>query len=219
MSSRPRFATVVLDVDSTVAGVEGVDWLAALRGPDVMARCADLTRRAMEGEIPLEAVYEQRLLLISPSAAEIGRLARAYIEAIAPGCREAIAKLQTAGVRVVLISGGLLPAILPLAEFLKVNPSDVHAVGVRFTSGGDYAGFDASSPLSRGGGKPAVLKTLDLRAPVLAVGDGATDVEMKSVVDTFAAFTGFARREAVVRAAAAELSTFAALGEMCLRAR
>jgi hypothetical protein len=43
---------------------------------------------------------------------------------------------------------------------------------------------------------------------VLAVGDGATDLAVRPAVDAFAAFTGFVRRDAVVRAADFELSTF-----------
>src|SRR5256885_1856721 len=34
----PRFRTVLLDVDSTVAALEGIDWLATKRGPDGEAR-------------------------------------------------------------------------------------------------------------------------------------------------------------------------------------
>src|SRR3982751_4409126 len=104
MSSRPRFATVVLDVDSTVAGIEGIDWLAALRGPEVEKRCADLTRQAMDGALPLEAVYGERLRLIAPTAAEVERLSEAYVSSIAEGCVEAIGDMQRAGVRVLLIS-------------------------------------------------------------------------------------------------------------------
>ena len=42
-----RFASVVLDVDSTLCGIEGIDFLAARRGPDVGERIAELTDRAM----------------------------------------------------------------------------------------------------------------------------------------------------------------------------
>ena len=56
-----RFNSVVLDVDSTLSGVEGIDWLAALRGPEVEAWSAALTARAMEGLIPIEAVYGERM--------------------------------------------------------------------------------------------------------------------------------------------------------------
>jgi phosphoserine phosphatase len=208
MSSRRRYSTVVFDVDSTVAGLEGIDWLARLRGPDVAAHCVELTHQAMDGAVPLETVYGERLTLIAPTKNEADRLAQAYVESVAPGCREAMAALRGAGVHVVLISGGLRPALLPLAFHLGVPAEDVHAVEVRFSADGSYAGFDATSPLARNGGKPAVLETLALPRPILAVGDGATDIEMSSVADTFAAFTGFARRESVVRAASIEFLSF-----------
>src|SRR3954468_8928558 len=116
MSSSARFASVVLDVDSTVAGIEGIDWLAALRGAEVATQCADLTRQAMDGTIPLEAVYGERLRLIAPTAAEIERLSEAYVSSIAEGCAEAISDMQAAGVRVLLISGGLRQALMPLSH-------------------------------------------------------------------------------------------------------
>src|SRR5215210_6839294 len=98
MSSSPRFSTVVLDVDSTVAGLEGIDWLAALRGPEMAARCIELTRQAMDGDIALETVYGERLRLIAPTRNEIDRLAQAYVDAAAPGCRETTGALRDAGV-------------------------------------------------------------------------------------------------------------------------
>ena len=44
-----KYRALVLDVDSTVSGIEGIDWLAARRGPDVAQRVLELTRRAMDG--------------------------------------------------------------------------------------------------------------------------------------------------------------------------
>src|SRR5205823_765142 len=105
MSSSPRYATVILDVDSTVASIEGIDWLAALRSPDVASRIADGTNKAMEGAIPLEAVYAERLRLVAPRRDEIDALGRAYVTAIAPGARETVTALRAAGVRVMLFSG------------------------------------------------------------------------------------------------------------------
>jgi len=87
----------------------------------------------------------------------------------------------------------------------------VHAVGIRFNADGSYADFDRASPLAASGGKRVVVERLALPRPILAVGDGATDVDMKPVVDTFAAFTGFARRDAVVNAATVEFRSFAEL--------
>lgn len=211
MSSRSRFATVILDVDSTVAGIEGIDWLAALRTPDIAAEIAKLTVQTMGGAIPVETVYAQRLRLVAPRADEIDALGRAYVQALAPGCRDSVAALSVAGVRVVLISGGLREAILPVAGALGISNDDVHAVGIRFSTDGHYADFDRASPLAVTGGKQTVVERLALPRPILAVGDGATDVDMKPVVETFAAFTAFARRDNVVKAAAVEFRSFAEL--------
>src|SRR3981081_69916 len=52
-----RFNSVILDVDSTLSGVEGIDWLASLRGAEVEAWSGSLTARAMEGLIPIAAGY------------------------------------------------------------------------------------------------------------------------------------------------------------------
>ena len=118
MTPRPRFASVVLDVDSTVAGIEGIDWLAERRGPEIAAQVVAMTDRAMRGEIPLDAVYGERLALIRPTHDEIDALAAAYRATMAPGVGDAIARLRAAGVRVVLVGGGLREAILPMAREL-----------------------------------------------------------------------------------------------------
>jgi phosphoserine phosphatase len=214
---RPRpFATVILDVDSTLSGIEGIDWLAARRGADVAARVAELTDRAMRGEIPLDAVYGERLGLVRPSAGDVAELAEAYAGAVAPGAAEAIARLREAGRTVVLVSGGLREAIVPLAASVGVAAGDVHAVGVRFDAAGAYAGFDAASPLTTQGGKRVIAERLGLPRPALAVGDGATDAAMRPAVDSFAAFTGFVRRDRVVSDADHDVSSFSQLTELVL---
>jgi phosphoserine phosphatase len=102
--TKPRFASVVLGVDSTVSGIEGIDWLARRRGSDIAANIARLTADAMRGAIPLENVYGRRLALIEPTRAEIDALSQAYIAALAPDCPETIAALQKAGVAIALVS-------------------------------------------------------------------------------------------------------------------
>jgi phosphoserine phosphatase len=218
MISHPHFRSVVLDVDSTLCGVEGVDWLAAQRGDDVARRTRALTERAMNGEIPLDAVYGERLGLISPTKSDIDALSRVYRETLATGAREAIAAMRAAGVRVVLVSGGLRQAIAPLAQELGV---ELHAVDVRFDSsptGGGYAytGFDHTSQLATQTGKLEVVRSLALERPALAVGDGATDLAMRDAVDHFAAFTGFVAREKVIEAAESRVASFSELRKLVL---
>ncbi len=209
-----RYASVVLDVDSTVSGIEGIDWLAERRGPEVAARIVQLTDEAMRGLIPLEAIYGKRLAEIRPTRADIEALSRQYLANLAPGCVEVVSAMREAGVDVVLVSGGLLQAIEPLASELGVTR--LRAVDIRFDAEGEYASFDASSPLTTTQGKAMVVESLRLARPILAMGDGSTDVAMKPVADTFAAFTGFAARPNVIAEANVVVESFEGLRSIVL---
>ena len=212
----PRFASVALDVDSTVSGIEGIDWLAQRRGDVVARKVADLTTQAMQGTIPLEQVYRARLDAIRPRREDVDALAHAYVDELAPGCGDAISKLRHAGVHVILVSSGIRNALLRLALRLDFDVGDLHAVDIRFDTGGAYTGFDASSPLTTSMGKHALLATLPLARPILMVGDGATDLATRRAVEAFAAFTGFVSRDAVVRQADVVIPSFAELASYVL---
>jgi phosphoserine phosphatase len=212
----PRFMSVVIDVDSTLCGIEGIDWLAARRAPRVAHEIARLTERAMAGEISLDSIYGSRLVLVRPTAAEVEQLGRAYVEALAPGAREALFRMRGEGVALALVSGGIRQAILPMALELGFSAESVHAVSLSFDVTGAYLAYDEESPLTNQRGKKAVIADLGLPRPLLAVGDGATDAAMRESADAFAAFTGFARREAVVRSADYVVSSFDDLTRLVL---
>lgn len=212
----PRFSTVVLDVDSTLSGIEGIDWLAQRRGELVARKVAALTADAMGGTTPLEQVYGARLSAIHPRRDDVDALSRAYVDALAPGAVEAIADLRRAGVQIVLMSGGLRHALVRLAFHLGVDLDDLHAVDIRFDAVGAFTGFDATSVLTTSGGKATMLSKLAIDGPVLLVGDGVTDLAMRGVTGQFAAFTGFVTREPVVRDADYTIESFAELASLVL---
>jgi HAD superfamily phosphoserine phosphatase-like hydrolase len=211
-----RFNSIILDVDSTLSDVEGIDWLASQRGAEIEAWSAGLTEKAMQGDIPIEAVYSERMRIVKPTLSEIRELGKIYIERVATHAAETIAKFRANDIEVVLVSGGLREAILPLAKELGVGPENVHAVSVFFDEAGAYAGFDDASLLTRQSGKRTIVGQMDLKGPILAVGDGMTDCEIKAVVQGFAAFTGFTRREAVMERADYVIENFDQLRDLVL---
>ncbi|HEY0779346.1 MAG TPA: HAD-IB family phosphatase [Gemmatirosa sp.] len=220
-----RYPALLLDVDSTLAGVEGIDWLAARRGPAVAAAVAEATERAMRGELALDAVYGARLARVRPSRADCEALATAYAEALAPGAADALERMRGAGVRIALVSGGLRQAILPLARTLGFAPADVYAVDVVFDMSGAYFAYDAGSPLATQGGKGEIARgVLDAwgpgARPALGCGDGSTDLALRGAgaCDALAAFTGFAHRDTVVTAADHAVRDFDALAALVLDA-
>lgn len=211
-----RFNSVIVDVDSTLSGVEGIDWLAAQRGPDIEAWSAELTERAMKGEVPIEAVYVERMRIVKPTLSEIRQLGKVYVERLATHALETVTALIANNIDVVMVSGGLREAILPLAGKLGVKEENVYAVSVFFDEHGEYAGFDEASLLTRQSGKRIIVGQMELKGPILAVGDGMTDCEIKSVVQAFAAFTGFTRREAVIGQADYVIENFDQLRDLVL---
>jgi len=189
---------IFFDCDSTLSAIEGVDELARMRPASVFEEVKRLTDQAMNGEIPLDSVYGRRLAVIRPTAQECARIGQAYIDTIEPTAVETLKRLRADGWTVAIISGGFLPAIRPLAEFLGVEV--VEAVDLYFAADGSYLGFDENHPNARNGGKPEVIRNLrDERGfrTVVMVGDGVSDLETKSEVDLFIGYGGFTPREKV----------------------
>jgi phosphoserine phosphatase len=193
----PKFRTVLLDCDSTLSAIEGIDELAVHCREDVER----LTDAAMRGRIPLEEVYGRRLELVRPTRAAIEALGRQYVARLVPDARETIAALQAAGVDVRIISGGLLPAVLAAADAVGVSADHVAAVEISFNEDGSYAGFDGASLLAANGGKRRAIEQWNVDRPAMMVGDGNTDLEARPAVDMFVAFAGVVERPSVVGAA------------------
>ena len=216
----PRFKSVVVDVDSTLSALEGIDWLAAQRSDALRAQVADATDRAMRGEIQITDIFKARMDLVAPSRVEVAALAREYVSCVERGAAETLAMLMNAGVHVVLVSGGIRDAILPLARHLGIPDHDVNAVAVYYGDGGEYKGFDQKSPMTRNGGKAEMVRSLSLEKPTLGVGDGITDLETRTAVppavDAFVAYTGVIDRPVVTSAADYIIRTFEELPPIVL---
>ncbi len=201
----PPYRTVVFDCDSTLCSIEGVEELASGRlSPADRERLESWTRAAMDGDLALEEVFGLRLELVAPTREELEHLGLRYVEALLPGAQELVDRLRGSGVRVLVISGGLLPAVRAVAEHLGIPGEDVFAVGIDFHPNGSFAGFERSSPLARSGGKLELIRSLGgarSLGPLAWVGDGMTDLEAAPECARFLAFGGVVQRSAVLEAA------------------
>ncbi|MEE9128084.1 MAG: HAD-IB family phosphatase [Planctomycetota bacterium] len=207
MRTTPPFTSFWFDCDSTLSSVEGIDVLSERVSEDLRNDIQELTRSAMDGELPLAEVYEQRLAAIAPGNQDLEAAGQSYIQNLVPYARETLAALASLHKTVGIISGGLRQPVLMLARHLEVPAERVFAVQALVDEDGHYLGFDRQSKLWRNGGKPAVLQSLpEDQRPLLFVGDGITDLEAKDVVDLFVGFGGVARRKAVQENADAYIS-------------
>jgi phosphoserine phosphatase len=187
---------VCFDFDSTLSKIEGIDELARRVGCG--QEMEKLTQSAMNGDLPLEAIYERRLSIIRPGKSEIKWLAQLYIDEMVEGAVEVVKTLQDNGREVHIISGGLRQAILPMAKKLGVADENVHAVSIHYTDDGRYQNYDRLSPLARNGGKAEICKQLAVKgARLFMVGDGNTDLEAKQAGAFFIGFGGVVERKSV----------------------
>jgi phosphoserine phosphatase len=191
-----NFDIICFDCDSTLSKIEGIDELAKNVG--LGEELAELTNAAMNGIVPLEAVYEKRLALIQPKRAHIEAVARQYIAEIVDGVTEVFATLQAQGKTVHIISGGLRQAILPLAAYLNVPEHHVHAVDIYFNDDGSYKDYERTSPLARTGGKADIVTQIKDQHSIAVIGDGKTDMEAKQAGAFVIGFGGVVDR-AIVR--------------------
>lgn len=232
---RLGYQTIIFDCDSTLTRIEGIDELARLKGLD--AHIAAMTRRAMDGELPLEEVYQVRLDMLTPTRAELKSVAQRYITECVPDARETIAMLRAHGRDVFVVSAGLEPCVIEFARWLGVRRECVQAVRLQYDQlAGEWHRFHAqqyrgnpaervigltATPLVQQSGKRDLIASLLKRARSLLVGDGMNDWAARDAVNLFVGFGGVVRREAVERAAEVYLiaPTLAAILPLALTPR
>jgi len=190
--------TIYFDCDSTLSSIEGIDELGHFAGDKLSKQLAKLTNQAMNGALPLEGVYPQRLELLRPTASQVASLGESYIARLVPQAEEVIIALGHLGKQIGIVSGGIRQAVLPLARHLGIPAERVHAVELAFDADGGYVDFDHESSLWKSGGKASLLGALPARQhPICLVGDGITDLEAAKSVELFVGFGGVARRKVV----------------------
>jgi phosphoserine phosphatase len=195
-----KFEAVCFDCDSTLSRIEGIDELALRCGRK--QEVSLLTEAAMNGSLPIDRVYAERLAMVRPDRAAIDWLAERYVEELVPGAKQTVESLHRLGKAVFVVSGGVLAAVQRLSRFLAIPDSHVYAVPIHFDEAGAYRGFDASSPLSRADGKATVCRMLATRHGAVAmVGDGATDLAARAGGAYVVGFGGVVYRESVAKGA------------------
>ncbi len=213
----PLYDVVIFDCDSTLSTIEGIDELARLNGRD--EDVAVLTKRAMEGDIPLESVYDRRLNTANPTQEQVYQVARRYRETIVAHAREVIEALQSLGVAVFIVSGGLIEAVRDFGVWLGVPRERIFAVNMAYDQlagqwwrywnhpRGRYLGATylevEPSPLTGTRGKNQVIARLRAAhaGRAMMIGDGLSDLETAEDVDLFVGFGGVVYRQRIAEAA------------------
>ena len=167
----------VADMDSTMIGQECIDELADFVG--LKPRVAQITDRAMRGELDFQSALAERVALLAGMDAEVpGRCLGERVSAN-PGAATLVATLSGRGVRTVLVTGGFTAFAEPFAKRLGFD--EVHANRLEIADG-RLTGRTVGGIVD-GARKKAVLEeqrqALGLPTErTMAIGDGANDAAM-----------------------------------------
>lgn len=163
----------VSDMDSTMIGQECIDELADYAG--IKAQIADITERAMQGELDFVAALRERIALLE--GLDEGAITDCLNDRITatPGARTLVATLSALGCRTVLVTGGFHHFADPVAAMLgfdRVVGNRLEVVDGKLTGG--LVGDIVDS-----GVKAAMLAEEAAGGRIsLATGDGANDIPM-----------------------------------------
>lgn len=178
-----RKRMLIADMDSTMIRQECIDELADEAG--VGPRVADITARAMNGELDFEGALRERVGLLA--GLDAGVIDKVLTERITymPGGRTLVATMKANGGYAVLVSGGFTAFANRVAEELDFDEARANVLKI---TAGKLTGTVVEPILGRAA-KVATLEDVSAllgiaRSEVIAVGDGANDLGMLGLAGT-----------------------------------
>ncbi|MDX1489775.1 MAG: phosphoserine phosphatase SerB [Pseudohongiellaceae bacterium] len=177
---------VVFDMDSTLIDAEVIDELAKAAG--VGEQVADITERAMRGELDFQASFRERMALLKglpeSTLEQISESLR-----LTEGAETLITQLRRLGYKTAILSGGFSYFAERLQKKLGIDYVYANSLPVK---DGLVTG-DVTLPIVDGQRKADLLRELAQREGIsleqtIAVGDGANDLPMLSIAGLGVAF-------------------------------
>lgn len=167
---------LVMDMDSTAIQIECIDEIAKLAGTG--EQVAEVTERAMRGELDFAASLRQRVATLKGADANILRQVRDRLP-LMPGLKNMAQQLQQAGWHLAIASGGFTYFADYLKEELGLVAAAANEMGIR---DGKLTG-EVVGPIVDARYKADTLRQLAEKLDIppqqtVAIGDGANDLLM-----------------------------------------
>ncbi|MET0371487.1 MAG: phosphoserine phosphatase SerB [Sphingobium sp.] len=167
---------LIADMDSTMITVECIDELADYAG--IKPQIAEITERAMRGELDFEGALHGRVALLKGLADSAIDRCREERVRIMPGARALVRTMKAHGAKTLLVSGGFTRFTGPVAAEIGFDAAVANVLEI---ADGALLGT-VTRPIVDAARKRAELEAaiaggID-RALTMAVGDGANDIPM-----------------------------------------
>ena len=167
---------IVMDVDSTLIQGEVIEMIAAHAGCE--AEVAEVTERAMRGELDFEESLRSRVALLEGVPASALHEVYDSIQ-LAPGARTMVRTLRRLGYRFAIVSGGFSQITDRLAVELGIHFARANELEI---VDGRLTGRIVGQVVDRAGKAAALREFADEVgvdvASTIAIGDGANDLDM-----------------------------------------
>lgn len=192
-----RKRLLLADMDSTIIGQECIDEIARFAG--VGDHVAEITERAMRGDLDFEAALTERVALLKGlTEATLEEVATKHLS-ITPGARELVATMRKDGAYCILVSGGFTFFTSRIAAAVGFNENRANTLEM---DAGKLTGRPVLPILGREAKRDTLIELRTRLGLVpeatLAVGDGANDLAMIEAAGLGVAF----RAKPLVNAAA-----------------
>jgi phosphoserine phosphatase len=168
---------LVADMDSTMIGQECIDELADYAG--VKGQVADITERAMHGELDFAGALKERVALLQ--GLEESVIQQCLSERIRPnpGAATLVRSMRERGAETILVSGGFTAFVEPIAQRIGFDRFEANILGVRDAK---LTGLTEGSIVDSRRKHDLLTEARDriglARDETMAIGDGANDIPM-----------------------------------------
>ncbi|MFG1464795.1 phosphoserine phosphatase SerB [Xanthobacter sp. DSM 24535] len=177
LAAARRKRLFIADMDSTMIGQECIDELADVIG--IKAYVAEITERAMRGEIAFEPALRERVALLKGLATRVVDDVLSSRISLTPGGAELVATMKANGAYTALVSGGFTLFTEAVAGLLGFDENRANRLVIEADA---FAGLVEEPILGRDAKTAALIELRDRLhlspSETLAVGDGANDLGM-----------------------------------------
>jgi phosphoserine phosphatase len=172
-----RKMLLVSDMDSTIITIECIDELADYAG--IKAKIAEITERAMQGELDFEGALRARVALLKGLRRDAIRQCIDERVRLTPGADVLLATMKGWGAHALLVSGGFTDFVAAVVEMAGFDSMAANQLGVD----GEHLTGTVEGEIVDAMEKARQLHRAQMRlqidpALVLAAGDGANDILM-----------------------------------------
>jgi D-3-phosphoglycerate dehydrogenase / 2-oxoglutarate reductase len=198
--------SLIIDFDSTIVAVESLELLFEIALKDhpekerILTEVTGITNAGMNGDILFSESLSRRIQLLPMSKELITETITSLKSTISESFLASVTSLLQYDIHIV--SGGFKELIIPLVEPLGIPADRVHANTFIF-NGSEFSGIDTTNPLANDNGKTVVAQSLSLQPYVIGIGDGFSDLQVKTsgVADQFFYYSEFVEREKIMKCA------------------